>query len=232
MTTTVDLETAAWQALSTVVDPELDEPITDLGFVASLRVGADELSVELRLPTYFCAPNFAYLMVADAHDALSGLETPGLRVTLLDHFASEEINAGVAAGSGFGSSFQESGELDDLRRTFLHKAHLALQERLARAVLVEGREPEDLVHVTLREAPPGPGLDRMRHRRQQLGLPHGPDAPLLIDDDGHPIEAAHVPIRLRYARATRVSMEGNAGWCRGLLDTRYAASREGRRGLH
>jgi len=62
------------QALDSVRDPELDEPITSLGFVASCTVTADgDAAVRLRLPTYFCAPNFAFLMVADAYDAVSGL---------------------------------------------------------------------------------------------------------------------------------------------------------------
>ena len=65
-------------ALETVRDPELDEPITSLGFVASCAVSAaGDAQVRLRLPTYFCAPNFAYLMVADAYDVVSAL--PGVR---------------------------------------------------------------------------------------------------------------------------------------------------------
>ncbi len=32
--------------------------------------------MRLRLPTYFCAPNFAFLMVADAYDAVSAV--PGV----------------------------------------------------------------------------------------------------------------------------------------------------------
>jgi len=87
------------RALETVRDPELDEPITSLGFVASCAVSAaGDAQVRLRLPTYFCAPNFAYLMVADAYDAVSAL--PGVRhaeVILEDHFASDVINGGVAA---------------------------------------------------------------------------------------------------------------------------------------
>ena len=62
-------------ALSAVRDPELDEPITTLGFVASCTVSADgQARVRLRLPTYFCAPNFAFLMVADAYDAVSAVD--------------------------------------------------------------------------------------------------------------------------------------------------------------
>ena len=59
-------------ALATVRDPELDEPITTLGFVASCTVSPEgQAQVRLRLPTYFCAPNFAFLMVADAYDAVA-----------------------------------------------------------------------------------------------------------------------------------------------------------------
>src|SRR5215472_7634451 len=45
----------ALAALATVRDPELDEPITTLGFVTSCTVSADgDARVRLRLPTYFC----------------------------------------------------------------------------------------------------------------------------------------------------------------------------------
>ena len=49
------------RALDTVRDPELDEPVTSLGFVASCELSEDGVAeVHLRLPTYFCAPNFAF----------------------------------------------------------------------------------------------------------------------------------------------------------------------------
>jgi hypothetical protein len=44
---------------------------------------------------------------------------------------------------------------------------------------------------------------------------------LLLDEHGRAIGAAEAPLRLRYARAVRVSIDGNAGFCRGLLRTRY-----------
>ena len=44
-------------ALATVHDPELDEPITTLGFVGSCDVSdGGDVSVRLRLPTPQCAP--------------------------------------------------------------------------------------------------------------------------------------------------------------------------------
>src|ERR1700723_4335327 len=116
---------AVLAALSTVRDPELDEPVTTLGFVASCTVSAGgRATVRLRLPTYFCAPNFAYLMVADAYDAVSVL--PGVRraaVVLEDHFASDAINDGVAAQAGFVQSFDAEAvsELHGVRADFLRK---------------------------------------------------------------------------------------------------------------
>jgi metal-sulfur cluster biosynthetic enzyme len=69
------LRDAVWRALDTVLDPELDEPVTDLDFVESCTVSDEGVAtVILRLPTFFCAPNFSFLMVADAYDAVSAVE--------------------------------------------------------------------------------------------------------------------------------------------------------------
>ncbi|MDX6684120.1 MAG: hypothetical protein QOF86_248, partial [Baekduia sp.] len=43
-------------ALSVVVDPELVEPLEDVGFVEEVTVAGVAVGVRLRLPTYFCAP--------------------------------------------------------------------------------------------------------------------------------------------------------------------------------
>ncbi|MBA3309693.1 MAG: iron-sulfur cluster assembly protein, partial [Nocardioidaceae bacterium] len=163
---------AVHEALREVRDPELDESITDLGFVQGITVDGGVATVELRLPTYFCAPNFAYLMVADAYDAVVGV--PGVATTavrLLDHFASDEINAGVAGGRGFSGSFPglADDELTELRVTFQHKAHRACQERVASRLLRAGWEASGLARATLADATPGTELDRLRRRRVELG---------------------------------------------------------------
>jgi len=217
------------EALETVRDPELDEPITSLGFVASCTVSADgDAQVSLRLPTYFCAPNFAYLMVADAYDAVSAL--PGVRrtsVILEDHFASDAINGGVAAQAGFVRSFdgEAVAELDQLRADFLRKAVMAGTDQVCRPLLAAGA---DLLGMTLGEAPPSRTLSRLRERRAELGLPAGDDAPLLIDPvTGAPVGAAALPLHLRRARVTRISIEANSGICRGMLRHRYATPGQG-----
>ncbi|MPZ63448.1 MAG: DUF59 domain-containing protein [Propionibacteriales bacterium] len=218
------LRAAAWHALSTVSDPELDEPITDLGFVAELTVDDDRAACVLRLPTYFCAPNFAYLMVADAYDALAAV--PGVervQVRLDDHFASEEINAGVAAEFGFADTFAglADGELADLRQAFRRKAHLAAVDRVCGGLRADGWSVEELARLRLRDVPQSEDRERLCRRRRDLGLPAGPDDHLLVEDDGRPLAADELPAHLRFAQVVRVSIDGNAGFCRGLLRTRY-----------
>jgi metal-sulfur cluster biosynthetic enzyme len=213
-------------ALGTVRDPELDEPITALGFVASATVSAaGDAQVRLRLPTYFCAPNFAYLMVADAYDAVTAL--PGVRraeVVLEEHFASDAINGGVAAQAGFAKSFdgEAVGELHQLRADFLRKAVMAGTDQVCRPLLAAGTDPARLPTLTLGELPPSRPLDRLRQRRAELGLLAGDDAALLIDPvTGDPVTADAVPLHLRKARITRVSLDANGSICRGMLGHRY-----------
>jgi metal-sulfur cluster biosynthetic enzyme len=219
-------------ALETVRDPELDEPITSLGFVASCTVSADgDAEVRLRLPTYFCAPNFAYLMVADAYDAVSAL--PGVRgavVVLEDHFAADAINGGVAAQAGFVQSFggEAVSELHGLRADFLRKAVMAGTDQVCRPLLAAGTDPAALLAMRLGEVPPSRALSRLRERRAELGLPAGDDAPLLIDPvTGAAVPADAVPLHLRKAKVTRVSIEANAGICRGMLRHRYDTPGQG-----
>lgn len=216
---------AVWAALATVHDPELDEPLTDLGFVSSCEVSdTGAATVRLRLPTYFCAPNFAYLMVADAYDAVSAV--PGVTATdvrLEDHFAADAINTGVAARAGFVASFSGEAvrELDELRADFLRKAVLAGTDRVCRRL-----RGADLATLTLGDAQAGPDLERLRARRRELGLPHDDSDPLVVDPGtGLPVAPAGLRLHLGLARATRVSQEANSGVCRGMLIARYAEER-------
>ena len=217
---------AVWQALGTVLDPELDEPITDLDFVASCTVSGDGVAVvRLRLPTFFCAPNFSFLMVADAFDAVSAVEgVTSAEIVLEDHHASPEINGGVAAHAGFVETFSDEAdaELDQLRRNFLEKAVVAGQDRVARPLVDAGAGPDELAELRLGSVPPSAELDRLRRRRAALGLPDDDAAPLLIHSDGSRVSSAQVPLHLRRARLTRLGIETNGEFCRSFLKTRYA----------
>ncbi len=218
---------AAYAALDEVVDPELDEPITELGFVRSLEVTGDgDVTVHLRLPTAFCAPNFAYLMASDAKDALARLPwTRRIVVELDDHHDSGTINRGLAADAGYRGTFpyEAENDLEELRTTFRRKAHTAAMERcLTRLLRTEpDRSVEPLAGVTLADLPQDRHTEALLRRRSAIGLPDAPGALVMVDHEGRGHPPEDVPPRLRLARATRISIEGNAHFCRGLLRTRY-----------
>jgi metal-sulfur cluster biosynthetic enzyme len=216
-------------ALSGVRDPELDEPITELGFVSDLQIEGEAVHIRLRLPTYFCAPNFAYLMVADAKDA--ALSVPGIRranVILEEHYASEELNTGVNAEGGFDGAFPgetEGPDLEELRTIFRRKSFVSRQERLCRTLLSEGRSPQELAAMRLGEIAASQDFEKYLERRKELGLDASDGAPLIVDPDGNRVPEEAVVQHLRFAKTVRVSIEGNAGLCRGLLDVRYGGAR-------
>src|SRR5215813_8979450 len=132
---------AVLERLAHVLDPELDESILDLGFVRSLELRSGHASVALRLPTSWCAVNFAYLMAEDVRRALLTVE--GIRqvtVRLGDHCAAGEIEAAVNEGRPFAEAFpgEGAGSLAALRLTFLRKGFLSRQERLLRELRAAG----------------------------------------------------------------------------------------------
>ena len=208
----MNLRSRVLEELGTVYDPELDEPITTLGFVGSCVVTEDgDVSVRLRLPTPQCAPNFAFLMVADARAALE--RVPGVgrtQVVLEDHYTGDEINAAVGRGEGFDGAFpgETAGSLDALRALFQRKALLARQSRL----LGDARTLGEL---------DGPDAERCRELRRALGLDAGDGAPAFVTGDGTPVGAAELPRFRRMARLTALSLETNGGMCRDLLRVRY-----------
>ncbi|MDL9935282.1 iron-sulfur cluster assembly protein [Gordonia sp. ABSL1-1] len=226
VTTRPSVEEAVLAALDTVIDPELDEPITDLKFVRSVDIDDAGVSVHLRLPTSFCSPNFAYLMASDALDALEDIDDIGqVRVYLDDHHDSDKINAGLAAHAGYRGTFGGEAEkgLDQLRMTFLRKAHTAAMERCLSALVASGAAtPTTIGRVLLRDVPSGRQKTALMRRRVAIGLGVCPNSRVLVDEEGKALCAEQVPMRLRFARSVRISMEGNAHFCRGLLATRYA----------
>ncbi|MDN5722927.1 MAG: iron-sulfur cluster assembly protein [Corynebacterium sp.] len=220
------LEGDVLAALDTVMDPELAEPITDLGFVRSVGIDDEGVTVHLRLPTAFCSPNFAYLMCSDAVDALRLVAGIGVvRVALDDHHDSDKINAGLAANAGYRGTFGVEAEdsLDELRLTFQRKAHTAAVERCIEDRLKNsGLAVADIYRLRLRNLPGGQFKEALLRRRVDIGLGIGADEPVFVDEDGVAVPPDEVPLRLRFAKSVRISIEGNSHFCRGLLATRYS----------
>ena len=213
----MNLRSRVLEQLGTVYDPELDEPITTLGFVGSLVVTEEgDVSVRLRLPTPQCAPNFAFLMAADARAALD--RVPGLRhvdIELVDHYTGDEINLAVARGDGFSSAFpgETRGELDALRALFQRKALVARQGRLLASVA-------DPAAARFGELS-GPDAARCRALRRELGIDASDDAPAFVRGDGTPVGSDELVRFRRTASLTALSLETNGGMCRDLLRVRY-----------
>jgi metal-sulfur cluster biosynthetic enzyme len=209
----VSLRARVLEQLGTVFDPELDEPITTLGFVGSCDVSPDrDVTVRLRLPTPQCAPNFAFLMAADARAAIRRLpDVRDVEVVLEDHYTRGEINAALRRGAGFAGAFpgETQGELDSLRELFQRKALVAREGRL----LAAGPPPRTLGELS------GPDARRCRELRSALGIPADDDAPAFVTGDGAPVRDF---VRFgRLARLTALSLETNGGICRDLLRVRY-----------
>jgi metal-sulfur cluster biosynthetic enzyme len=217
------------EALAAVHDPELDEPITALGFVASCEVTSEgAVDVSLRLPTPQCAPNFAFLMAADARAAVRRLpQVREVTIRLEDHYTSEEINGALQRGSGFTGAFPgetDDDALDSLRELFLRKALVARQSRLCESLLAKGASAEEVTGRRVANLPDVPDAQRCLELRRRLGLPADEDSPAFMLPDGTPLGAAEFKRWLRTARLVRMSLEVNGGICRSLLQVRHGVA--------
>jgi metal-sulfur cluster biosynthetic enzyme len=225
-------------ALDRVMDPELDESLVRLGFVDSVSVEGAHVALVLRLPTFWCSPNFAYLMASDARQRV--LELPGVErveVILKDHAHASEISAGASDGRSFAEVFPDEagGNLDELRARFQHKAFGMRQEQLVRFLVDAGSTPDDVIALRVGDdarMPRGaaPLLRAYLEKRAQLGLSGDPDAALITDESGRGIAADDLLAYLRQARRQRVSMVMNTALCSGLLEARYGV--EGTERIH
>jgi metal-sulfur cluster biosynthetic enzyme len=214
------------EALAAVRDPELDEPITRLGFVRSCEVSRQgEVKVVLRLPTPQCAPNFAFLMAADARTALHQLpDVRAVDVTLQDHYTGAEINGAIKRGEGFTGAFPgetEDDELAALRALFLRKALVARQSRLCERLLAAGESAEQVTARRVADLPAVDDVRRCLEIRRHLGIPAEPESPGFLLPDGAPITADDLVRWLRTATLVRMGLEVNGGICRSLLRVRH-----------
>jgi metal-sulfur cluster biosynthetic enzyme len=227
---TVERTAEVWARLESVIDPELDESVTELGFVTSVGVDAGgQVRIDFRLPTYWCAANFAFLMADDMRIAVAALPwVEKVTVGLGEHMYADEINRGVAAGLSFQATFgsEASGELEEVRRTFMVKAFQRRQEVLLTYLLDHGHEAAVLLRVTVAELATL-SCDSAGHRlivryleRRPVVGSHADDR-AFVDQDGALLDAGQIHAYLRALRRVGVNAEFNSALCRGLLATRY-----------
>jgi metal-sulfur cluster biosynthetic enzyme len=223
-------------ALDTVTDPEIDESVTALEFISSLRVSDhNHVSIEFRLPTYWCAPNFAFLMASDMRDAVAGLSwVNSVSVRLLDHFSAEMINRSVALKQGFRDAFPDESD-DDLkaiRQKFLGKSFGRRQELLFRHLLGKGQTSERLTELSMRVLmnlpldPEGARLRTLYAFAWRRLLPAWDDEKLaFVALDGEPLDPSSLSRHLRKLAGVRRNAEFNGQICRSLLAERKAELR-------
>ena len=214
-------------SLDRVLDPELDESVLALGFVES--VSGNELgnvTVCLRLPTYWCAANFSYLMASDARQEL--MEVAGVQsvtVKLVEHFASGEVEIGSGSGKTFAEAFPEGGPdtLEETRRIFQVKGFIARQERLLQALKRSGLSFEKIAAFRVRDVPATVDTKlfaRYLERRAGLGLDCSDPSPLIVDIRGEKIPPQELETYYIRARTTRLAMEANGSLCLAMLQSR------------
>jgi len=229
----VERTAEVWARLQSVIDPELDESVTELGFVTGVDVDTGgHVRIDFRLPTYWCAANFAFLMADDMRIAVTALPwVTKVTVGLGEHMYADEINRGVAAGLSFQATFgdEASGELEEVRRTFMVKAFQRRQEALLTYLLDHGHEPTVVLHLSVVELAALPCdsaghrlVERYLERRPVVGS--GAHEMAFVDHDGALLDAGQIHAYLRALRRIGVNAEFNSAMCRGLLATRYGAA--------
>ncbi len=137
------------KALENVLDPELDRPITELGFVRDVKVG-DSIEVEIMTSTYWCSPNFIYMILEDARREVSkhvGVPLDRVRVYIRGHFDEFRINECVNRDIPFNECYKGEawGDLRDLKRVFTDKSLRSRLYQLVNVLLRYGLNYEDIV---------------------------------------------------------------------------------------
>jgi metal-sulfur cluster biosynthetic enzyme len=220
-----------WSALGTVTDPEIDESVTSLEFITSVRIeSGTNVRIEFRLPTYWCAPNFAFLMASDMRDAVSELPwVENVTVGLLDHFSADLINRSVARKQDFRDAFP--GETDDnlseIRTTFLGKAFERRQELFIRNLLAKGYPATRIVQISLHDLMrlpldnEGAALRKLYlFIRRKIRLDSTEETWGFTTVDGRPLDEDTFSTYLRKLTGVRRNAEYNGFICRSLLTAR------------
>jgi metal-sulfur cluster biosynthetic enzyme len=224
-----------WSALNMVTDPEIDESVVSLDFVTDVTIdSSNRVAIDFRLPTYWCAPNFAFLMASDMRDAVTSLGwVRDVSVKLFDHFSADLINRSVALRQDFRDAFP--GETDDdlsaIRQKFLGQAFERRQELLLRYLSTRGYDGDWIASVLLSELVDLP-LDQegisLRNLylfiRRKIDPNAGENALAFITQDGMPLNSQELKSYLRKIAATRRNAEFNGFICRSLLSERVKRS--------
>jgi metal-sulfur cluster biosynthetic enzyme len=223
-----------WARLDLVMDPELDEAVTDMGFIEAVTItGPSTVEISFRLPTYWCSPNFAFLMATDIKRNVEELTWVACAVVRLeDHNSGAELNEVVNAGGDFAQVFPDlpKGEdLSALRAKFDQKAFQRRQEVVIKALVAQGHPTDAIVDLTLAELDAirfnDPEATRQKARYRDLliarRLAEGPADRALPTWHGAALTETGFKDYMGLLRSVRINMEFSGSLCRGLKASRY-----------
>jgi metal-sulfur cluster biosynthetic enzyme len=223
-----------WARLDLVMDPELDEAVTDMGFIEAVTItGPATVEIAFRLPTYWCSPNFAFLMATDIKREVESLAWVARAIVRLeDHNSGAELNEVVNAGGKFAEVFPDLPEgenLSALREKFDQKAFQRRQEVVIKALVALGHAPAAIVDLTLAEldaqhfADPEDARQKTRYRDLLVAkdLARAPAHKALPTWAGDAITAEGFREYMGLLRSVRINMEFSGSLCRGLKASRY-----------
>jgi metal-sulfur cluster biosynthetic enzyme len=233
-----------WAQLDLVMDPELDEPITDMGFVEGVTAdAAGGVDVTFRLPTYWCSPNFAFLMAQGIKREVEELPwVAQARVHLQDHMSGSEMSAAVNSGGLFSDVFKELTKGEDLaalREKFDFKAFQRRQEVVIKALVAQGFSSAALVGMKLSQlqsmilADPEAAKQKQRYLTLLLAkrIAVDPADLALPTYQGAALTVAGFADHMGLLRSVRINMEFSGSLCRGLKRSRYKELVPGEDGL-
>ena len=222
--------------LQTVFDPELDESIIDLNFVSNIYIEASELvRIELRLPTYFCSANFAWIMCYDSKIAVERLPwVNSVHIRLVDHFVMNKVNNGLRNDQSFSEIFGTEKEVNflELRRKFEEKAFLNRQSMLIQFLRTKHLSDSQILKMSLKNLEVlvekyqnsefNKNFKRYHELRERL-LSKKTDSLAFLELDGGCIQENNVLEYLRILRRTTGSITANSEMCKMLMAERYSA---------
>lgn len=214
--------------LAEVQDPEVDESVVDMGFIARIAEEDGNVLVEFRLPTFWCSANFAYLMAEDMRSGIASLPwARSVSIRLVDHFAGEKISRGVSEGRPFEAVFEDAhGTLTEVRRKFLHKAFLGRQDDLLSALIPDLGVVSTLA-LTMRdlhamtEGPHRLVVGRYLSLRRQFGGPAADEALAIVRAEGGAVLPEDFATYRRELRGALRAQRANAELCKMQLQVRY-----------
>ncbi len=94
-----------FDALTPIVDPEINVSIMELQLVDNVDINDGTVKIDLHLTSPFCPAVFGFKIAQDVHDNIGKIESvKKVLVNVSNHFMAEAINKQVNEGSGKAST--------------------------------------------------------------------------------------------------------------------------------